>query len=148
VNQGGPHTAGAAVGDIDGGRMDGFVRVTEQANSRACNPDNPYCAGSTDVMGWHDGREIPLYWGYAKQFVLQDHMFEPNLGWSLPSHLFMVSGWSASCKNPRVAATCEDNLKNPDTDGSGVRESSIPSLSTMPTTTIRRPRTRILAGPT
>ena len=31
-----------------------------------------------DVMGYHDGREIPNYWAYAKNFVLQDHMFEPE----------------------------------------------------------------------
>ena len=30
-------------------------------------------------------------------FVLQDHMFEPNASWSLPAHLFMVSEWSAKC---------------------------------------------------
>ena len=42
-------------------------------------------------MGWHDAREIPNYWAYAQNFVLQDQMFEPNASWSLPSHLFMVS---------------------------------------------------------
>ena len=29
-------------------------------------------------MGYHDDREIPNYWAYASNFVLQDHMFEPN----------------------------------------------------------------------
>ena len=48
-------------------------------------------------MGYHDAREIPNYWAYARNFVLQDHMFEPNASWSLPAHLFMVSGWSAKC---------------------------------------------------
>ena len=42
-------------------------------------------------MGYHDAREIPNYWAYARNFVLQDHMFEPNTSWSLPAHLFMVS---------------------------------------------------------
>src|SRR5439155_15970304 len=45
-------------------------------------------------------------------FVLQDHMFEPNLGWSLPSHLFMVSAWAAHCTDPQVAATCSSDLIN------------------------------------
>jgi len=36
-------------------------------------------------MGWHDAREIPNYWTYAENFVLQDKMFEPNASWSLPS---------------------------------------------------------------
>jgi phospholipase C len=59
-------------------------------------------------MGYHDAREIPNYWTWAKDFVLQDRMFEPNLGWSLPAHLFTVSGWSASCSNatdPMTTAT-------------------------------------------
>ena len=42
-------------------------------------------------MGYHDAREIPNYWAYARNFVLQDHMFEPNKSWSLPAHLLMVS---------------------------------------------------------
>ena len=48
-------------------------------------------------MGYHTGSDIPNYWTYAKDFVLQDHMFEPNASWSLPSHLFLVSEWSAYC---------------------------------------------------
>jgi len=48
-------------------------------------------------MGYHDSREIPNYWTYAKNYVLQDHMFESNTGWSLPSHEEMVSGWAANC---------------------------------------------------
>lgn len=50
-------------------------------------------------MGYHDAREIPNYWSYAQNFVLQDNMFESDASWSLPEHLFMVSGWSASCPN-------------------------------------------------
>ena len=46
-------------------------------------------------MGYHDAREIPNYWAYAQNFVLDDHMFEPNRSWSLPAHLYMVSAWSA-----------------------------------------------------
>ena len=48
-------------------------------------------------MGYHDAREIPNYWAYANEFVLQDHMFEPNASWSLPEHLVQVSEWSAHC---------------------------------------------------
>jgi phospholipase C len=50
-------------------------------------------------MGYHDAREIPNYWRYAKDFVLQDRMFEPDATWSLPSHLFLVSEWSAKCSS-------------------------------------------------
>jgi phospholipase C len=100
-NAGGPHTAAAATADIKGGQMNGFVAMQEKGRQQACAaPNSPQCAqaGTTpDVMGWHDAREIPNYWSYAQQFVLQDHMFEPNASWSLPAHLFLVSEWSAKC---------------------------------------------------
>ena len=118
-DRGGPHAATAAVADIDGGKMDGFIRQAELSGS--CVGADPTCAGvsrgdRTDVVAYHDARELPNYWAYAKHFVLQDHMFEPNLGWSLPSHLFMVSAWSASCAVPKVPATCRSNLVQPDLD--------------------------------
>src|SRR5207247_1256028 len=87
VNLGGPHGAAAAVADLDGGKMDGFIAQAEAARPNL----------SSDVMGYHDAREIPNYWAYAGNYVLQDHMFEPNASWSLPEHLFMVSEWSARC---------------------------------------------------
>ena len=69
--------------------MDGFVKSAEDASTRGCgstNPPTPVCLPSSppDVMGYHDAREIPNYWTYAKDFVLQDHMFEPVDSWSLP----------------------------------------------------------------
>jgi len=101
VNAGGPHAAASAKADIAGGQMNGFIKTFRNAQKVCKNPDTPGCAaGQTpDVMGWHDAREIPNYWNYAQNFVLQDHMFEPNASWSLPSHLFMVSAWSAKCSS-------------------------------------------------
>jgi len=98
-NGGGPHGARNAVADVDDGKMDGFVRQAEQERRGCLNPLNPACSPSTppDVMGYHDGSDIPNYWAYARQFVLQDHMFEPAASWSLPAHLFEVSEWSARC---------------------------------------------------
>jgi phospholipase C len=101
-NGGGPHSHENAVGDIGGGRMDGFVAQADAALRRgACaDPNTPGCLTAkspSDVMAYHDGREIPNYWAYAKNFVLQDHMFEPDTSWSLPAHLFTVSEWSAIC---------------------------------------------------
>ncbi|HVO71820.1 MAG TPA: alkaline phosphatase family protein, partial [Aggregatilineaceae bacterium] len=115
VNAGGPHAEGAAIADVDRGKMDGFI-VTFRLAQRACvNPDAPGCAaGETpDVMGYHDDHEIPNYWAYARNFVLQDHMFEPNASWSLPSHLFMVSAWSAKCTTPGDPTSCKNALNGP-----------------------------------
>ena len=112
-NGGGPHGDPAALTDIDRGRMDGFIAAAERSGEK-----------KLDVMGYHNAQEIPYYWSLARQYVLQDHMFEPNLGWSLPSHLFMVSGWSASCSNPNDPMSCTSNLGNPDRDA---RSASSPS---------------------
>jgi len=114
INYGGPHGAAAASQDINGGKMDGFVRSLMNGRSGYCS--DPYTPGCTsgqqgpDVMGWHDAREIPNYWAYAQNFVLHDRMFEPNASWSLPAHLFMVSGWSATCSNADDPMTCVNNI--------------------------------------
>jgi phospholipase C len=60
-------------------------------------------------MGYHTESDIPNYWTYAKDFVLQDHMFEPTASWSLPAHLFEVSEWSANCDSHDPATCSNDN---------------------------------------
>ena len=112
-NLGGPHGANNAVKDIDGGKMDGFVASAERAG-RFCRPPHPRCGGGKDVMGYHDRGEIPNYWAYADNFVLQDRMFEPNASWSLPSHLFMVSEWSALCTRAGDPSSCTSALDDPE----------------------------------
>ncbi len=123
VNYGGPHGQSNATADIDGGKMDGFVGQAEKGQS--CSTNNPNCSPCTssstskcvDVMGYHDAREIPNYWRYAQDFVLQDHMFEPNASWSLPEHLYQVSEWSASCTNAADPFSCTNALQNPNAPG-------------------------------
>jgi phospholipase C len=103
VNSGGPHGTGSTIKDVNRGKMDGFVEVAEEGLK--CESTNPSCvpckstepAACVDVMGYHDAREIPNYWEYAKNFVLQDNMFEQSSSWSLPEHLYLVSAWSAVC---------------------------------------------------
>ncbi len=115
VNAGGPHGQTNAAADIAGGGINGFVAQAEKARKGCKDVNNPACAGGStpDVMGWHDAREIPNYWTYAKDFVLQDHMFEPNASWSLPEHLFMVSEWSAHCTQHDNPFSCTNALQNP-----------------------------------
>ena len=102
VNAGGPHHSEQAQSDIDNGRMDGFAIRARIAAHSCVDALNPNCEGvrrqgKPDAMGFHTGSDLPNYWKYAHDFVLQDHMFEPTASWSLPSHLFMVSEWSAHC---------------------------------------------------
>src|SRR5438105_6931352 len=57
---GGRNDALAAGRDIHSGLMDGFLRDNQRAGS-----------AFPEAMGYHDAREIPNYWAYAKGFVLQ-----------------------------------------------------------------------------
>jgi phospholipase C len=114
INGGAAHGAEAATTSINGGKMDGFVQVARTSQRGCADQTNPVCSASTtpDVMGYHDAREIPNYWKYANDFVLQDHMFEPVASWSLPAHLYMVSGWSALCSSADPA-TCQNQIVGP-----------------------------------
>ncbi len=114
---GGPHNERASEMDVDGGKMDGFVRALVKARDRcAIHRDDPGCSeltgpgGQPDVMSYHTRKEIPNYWAYADHFVLQDRMFAPADSWTLPAHLYLVSGWSASCANPRHPMSCQSDL--------------------------------------
>jgi phospholipase C len=110
--------------------MDGFVQQAESGANCAPGSNDPSCSACNqtasgqptstqcvDVMGYHDAREIPNYWAYARNFVLQDHMFSPVASWSLPAHLFMVSEWSAFCKDPMNPFSCHGAIQNPNGDG-------------------------------
>ncbi len=117
-NAGGPHDHVDALRDIDGGKMDGFVAQAEAGRRLACTAhvDAPACSlapRAPDVMGYHDWHEIPNYWSYARHFVLQDHMFQPDLSWSLPAHLYMVSGWSATCAIAGDPMSCRPAVQAP-----------------------------------
>jgi phospholipase C len=126
-NFGGPHGAANATADMDcadpptrsGCKMDGFVGQAEKGQKCATNdPSCSPCTASTtapciDAMGYHDGGEIPNYWAYARNFALQDHMYEPNASWSLPEHLYQVSEWSALCTDPQNPISCTNALQSP-----------------------------------
>jgi phospholipase C len=94
---GGPHDTPNVVRDIDDGKMDGFVadaRLGQQINGH-------------QAMAYHDAREIPDYWAFAHDYVLQDAMFSSTTEWSLPAHLYMVSEWSAACHVLNDPMSCQ-----------------------------------------
>jgi phospholipase C len=109
-----PHGVHNSTHDIDGGRMDGFVREARRAPHR-CRGHHYVCApaAALDVMGYHDQRELPIYWDYAHNFVLQDRMFSPVASWSLPAHLYMVSAWSARCEHAYQPFSCRNDISGP-----------------------------------
>lgn len=63
-----------------------------------------------DVLGYHVGNsssdELYNYWQYAKNFLLQDNMFESVPDWSPIEHNYMVSAWNADC----ASGTCKTSL--------------------------------------
>jgi phospholipase C len=103
-----PHAEAPFEADVNGGKMNGFVAEAEKELCPRSGPCRP------DVMGHHVASDIPNYWAYAKNFVLQDHMFEAVGSWSLPAHLYEVSGWSAKCSDPHKPMTCTGSLAPPD----------------------------------
>jgi phospholipase C len=139
VNTGGPHGTAAGIADIGEGRMDGFVASAEKG--LRCTSTDPSCSvcttereeggpGCVDVMGYHDAREIPNYWEYARDFVLQDNMFESSASWSLPEHLYAVSGWSAVCPHGDAnPLDCAGSL-SPVMPGHGWTGPIVPGLAT------------------
>ena len=108
MNGGGPHNDVNSVADVNGGKMNGFIGQAENGRKGCLIPTNPACTNSStpDVMGYHNGSDLPNYWAYAKNFVLQDHMFESVHSWSFPSHLYLISGWSATCSIPNDPMSC------------------------------------------
>jgi phospholipase C len=68
----------------DNGKMDGFV-VAE---------------GSPLTMGYYDRSDIPYYWDYADQYVLDDNFFSSLMGPSFPNHLYIASGTSGPVTLP------------------------------------------------
>ena len=81
-NAGGPHMAVDARSPTSThGKMNGFIaassRDTLDTDQLGCQVQK-LPSTCVDVMGYHNARELPHYWAYAHNFVLQDHMFEPN----------------------------------------------------------------------
>jgi phospholipase C len=110
---GGPHGRTNFLRDLDGGRMDGFLRQAITGRQQCADPTDPACInGRTpyDVLGYHTASDIPNYWAWARHFVLQDHMFEPVRSWSLPEHLYGVSEWSAKCTT-NAPRSCHNDIE-------------------------------------
>jgi phospholipase C len=96
-----PHGNADSIADVDGGKMDGFVREAEKG---CTTPSSSACG--LGAMGYHVASDIPNYLSYAQHFVLEDHMFESVDSWSFPAHLELVSAWSANCKKNTDPMSC------------------------------------------
>jgi phospholipase C len=72
-----PHSLAAWNASYNGGRMDGF----------AIGEYGPYFAYSQFTR-----RDIPNYYAWAEDYVLNDHTFASVAGPSYPNHLFFIAG--------------------------------------------------------
>jgi len=131
-NGGGPYNANFQLADIDNGKMDGFQiqAELEYQNQFGCPPPNARHGGPPplvidddeevgphftpcvpDVMGYHDGTDLPNYWAWAGAYTLQDHFFESTFSSSHPAHLELFSLWAAVCSqlSPPVVGSCRGN---------------------------------------
>jgi phospholipase C len=119
LQQGGPHNLRFSRIDVNGGRMDGYIRAAVTGPMYcADHRDDPRCKRAylgpqwqPDVMSYHTRRTIPNYWRYAEEFVLQDRMFAPADSWTLPAHLYLVSAWAARCARAHDPMSCVSNLQ-------------------------------------
>ena len=64
------------------GRMDGFVAAYRVGRG---------LGGLPNPMGYYDGRDLPVAWKLASQYVLFDHFFSSARGGSVWNHLFAIS---------------------------------------------------------
>ena len=71
-----PHSWLVAHRAYDNGKMDGFIAAE----------------GSIVTMGYYDRSDIPYYWDYADQYVLDDNFFSSMMGPSFPNHIYIASG--------------------------------------------------------
>ncbi|MGH2636882.1 MAG: alkaline phosphatase family protein, partial [Actinomycetota bacterium] len=117
LQQGGPHAQRHSRADVNGGKMDGFIETAIDAKiicadhrRKASCQDFLGPQGQPDVMSYLTKREIPNYWAYAREFVLQDRMFAPADSWTLPAHLYLVSAWAAHCEDPLDPMSCSSDL--------------------------------------
>jgi phospholipase C len=114
-NHGGGHGPDSFPPDVNGGRMDGYVgQYYKHWGMTSCSPV-PASGTCSDVMGYKDETDIPNYYSYAKNYALQDAMFESIPSWSRTSHAAMVSGWSATCpKGSTNPMSCSSALPTGD----------------------------------
>ncbi len=74
------HSESSANGDVDHGRMDGFVRA-----------QNIRTGDGSQAMGYYNASNVPFYWNVADRYVLFDHFFSSSLGGSFLNHVYWVA---------------------------------------------------------
>jgi phospholipase C len=109
--------------DINGGKMNGFIEGAASGPfTRKCvlQPFAKTCQQflgpqrQPDVMSFRVRKDIPNYWALADYGVLMDSFFMAVDSYTLPAHMFIFSGWAATCKAGPMS--CRGSV-NPDPEG-------------------------------
>ena len=74
------HSELTARRQLNGGRMNGFVRALNLRNQ-----------DGRLAMGYYDERDLPFYWNLAREYVLFDRFFSSALGGSFVNHIYWVT---------------------------------------------------------
>jgi phospholipase C len=77
------HHREQVVEQINGGKMDGFVR--------GYGP----LANLSEIMGWYDQRDVPVYDALARQYSVCDHWHSSFAGPTWPNRFFAMCGTSS-----------------------------------------------------
>jgi phospholipase C len=87
---------GSSIGQqaFDGGKMDGFIFAQDQRN-----------LPGIVSMGYYDGRDLPLYWNLASEYVLADNFFSSVQGSSEANHYYWVAAQTPSAAVPADGLT-------------------------------------------
>ncbi len=104
------HSWDAAHIDWNNGLMNGFV-VGEK---------------NRDTMGYYDGTDIPYYWDYASNYVIDDNFFSSLMGPSFPNHLYIASGTNGPVTGSYPWVKNGGVVDNPAT---GLNVNGVPPLS-------------------
>jgi phospholipase C len=85
------HDHKTALRQLNGGKMDGFVRALQVRRQ-----------DGEVAMGYYDRRDLPFHWAVADEYVLFDRFFSSSLEGGDANHMFWVSGRPTPDNGPTI----------------------------------------------
>jgi phospholipase C len=82
--------AGPSFHQVDGGKMDGFVRSYAEEASNPADGENT--GNGSTVMGYHNGANVPIYDALARDFAICHRWFAAHPGPTFPNRYYEVTG--------------------------------------------------------
>jgi len=94
--------------DVQSGvaQMDGFAVFEERKVTASGNPSLKAKQAGELSMAYEDCDTIPLLWGYARKFVLADHIFQSLVGPSTPGNLAIIGAQSGQTQWVKHPTAC------------------------------------------